>query len=384
MSDNAWWGAGLLASGAPRAVWARSGHDNEVSFQELRARTAQLARTMVCHGIRPGATVAIHGSPSFTQLWLLFALWSIDAQVILLEPSLSRAQREELLDMTSPRFVVTLGELRGDEDVFVPECEVLVRRRPGGRPARTEHALVQFSSGTTGRPKAVGRSAGSLLTEVERLGSVPLMPRPGEGVAVLEPVSRSFALIGGVLHALARGAIVVLPASGDRDAIVEAAVGSQVVLGNPGHFAALAAAPDGVRLPLLRLAVSGGDVLAGETADAFARRYGVPIGQAYGTTETGIIATDLAGERGPGTIGMPVAGVRTRLVNGILQVHVPDSPYPYETRPWRGNWLSTHDVVTRDPATGVLRLIGRAGRPGPSWRRPPANRGGVARPGVHC
>jgi acyl-coenzyme A synthetase/AMP-(fatty) acid ligase len=376
MGEDAWWGSDLLASNAPQPAWARSGPDSVMTFQELRVQTAQLARTMACHGIRPGATVAIHGSPSFTQFWLIFALWSIGAQVILLEPSLSRAKREALLDMTSPQYVVTLGELLGGEDVFVPECEVLVRLRPGGRPTRSDHCLVQFSSGTTGRPKAVGRSSRSLLTEVQRLGAIPLMPRAGEQVAVLEPAARSFALIGGVLHALATGATVVFPASGDRAAIVEATANAQVVMGHPGHFTLLASAPEGVRLPLLRLAVSSGEVLAEETADGFARRYGIPIGQAYGTTETGVIATDLAGERGPRTIGVLAPGVRTRLVDGILQVYVPDSPYPYESGPWEGDWLSTHDRVTRDPATGALRLLGRAGQADPYWFRPVEYRGG--------
>ncbi|MET9464251.1 class I adenylate-forming enzyme family protein [Streptomyces sp. NPDC006544] len=363
MSDDGWWGAELLAAAAPEATWARA--DDAVSFATLRVRTARLARTLTFHGIRPGASVALHGSPSFTHLWAVLALWSIGAQVVLLEPSLGRAEREALLELSDPQYVVTLGALRREEEVFVPECEVLVRPRPGARTPRTDHCLVQFSSGTTGRPKAAGRTADSLLTEVHRLGRLPLMPRAGERVAVLEPVAHSFALIGGVLHALATGACVVFPASGDRASLIAAAERCEVVLGRPGHFAVLAGAPAGVRLPRLRLAVSGGDSLAGETAGAFARRYGVLVGQAYGTTETGIVATDLAGTHGPGTLGVPVPGVRTRIAGGILQVQVARSPYPYETHeasPPVGGWLSTHDLVARDPATGALRLRGRAGR----------------------
>ncbi|CAM5682669.1 AMP-dependent synthetase [Streptomyces avidinii] len=397
MSDDGWWGAELLAAAAPEAVWARgrrSGTDHAVSFATLRVRTARLARTLTFHGIRPGASVALHGSPSFTHVWAVFALWSIGAQVILLEPSLGRAEREALLELSDPQYVVTLGAPRREEEVFVPECEVLVRPRPGGRAPRTDHCLVQFSSGTTGRPKAAGRTADSLLTEVHRIGRLPLMPRAGERVAVLEPVAHSFALIGGVLHALAAGACVVFPASREQGALVAAAERCEVVLGRPDHFALLAGAPAGVRLPRLRLAVSGGDSLAGETAGAFARRYGVLVGQAYGTTETGIVATDLAGTHGAGTLGVPVPGVRTRVAGGVLQVRVARSPYPYEVSlpygaplphegslaheapygaplaheapygapPFAGGWLSTQDLVARDPATGALRLRGRAGR----------------------
>ncbi|WP_063753349.1 class I adenylate-forming enzyme family protein [Streptomyces sp. NRRL S-87] len=418
-----WWGARLLAGGADGAVWARSAAagGQSVTFGALRAETARLARTLSCHGIRPGATVALHGSPGFTHLWSVLALWSLDAQVLLLEPALSGPERAALLDLARPQYVVTLGESHGDEERFVPECEVLVRRRPGGRPAATAHRLVQFSSGTTGRPKPAGRTPGSLLTEVRRLGALPLMPRAGESVAVLEPVAHSFALIGGVLHALAVGATVVLPASAESDAVTEAAASAHVVLGRPRHFGVLAGAPAGVRLERLRLAVSGGDVLPGAVAGAFARRYGVLVGQAYGTTETGIVATDLAGGHGPGALGVPVPGVRTRVVGGALQVRLAEAPDPYgpvahgpsapgpsadgasaygpsadepsvygpsvygpsahgassagdagaagpagavdaADRVWADGWLATHDLVARDPATGALRLRGRTGR----------------------
>ncbi|MDW4910385.1 class I adenylate-forming enzyme family protein [Streptomyces sp. ADMS] len=361
MSDEAWWGDRLLAAADPQAVWARSG--SAVSFGELRAETTRLAHTLSCHGIRPGATVAVHGTPSFTQLWCVFALWSIGAQVILLEPALGRAERAALLELSAPQFVIGVGERHDRADLFVPECEVLVRRRRGGLPARTPHCLVQFSSGTTGRPKAGGRTAASLLTEVERLGSLPLMPGTGERVAVPEPIAHSFALIGGVLHALAVGATVVFPASESSAAVAEAVARSHVVLGRPHHFAMLADAAAGTALPFLRLAVSGGDTLPAETAGAFARRYGVLVGQAYGTTETGIVSTDLAGVYGPESIGVPVPGVRTRVTAGALQVHVPRSPHPYEPWPRQdGGWLSTYDLVTRDPATGALWLRGRAGQ----------------------
>src|SRR5262245_22915360 len=103
MDDDAWWGAGLLVAGEPGAVWARSGPGDAVSFSELRARTGQLARTMACHGVRSGSTVSVHGTPSFTQLWLIFALWSIGAQVILPEPELGWAEREAWLDLSAPQ-----------------------------------------------------------------------------------------------------------------------------------------------------------------------------------------------------------------------------------------------------------------------------------------
>ncbi|MDQ8706905.1 class I adenylate-forming enzyme family protein [Streptomyces sp. LHD-70] len=357
MGERSWWGAELLAHGGHDETWA-SGH-GDISFADLRRQSAWQAEVLHGHGIRAGDTVALHGSPSFTQLWVVFGLWSLGAQVILLDPQLDAREQAALLERAAPRFQVTLrgpSEARG---VFVDECEVLVRRLPGGRRARTGHCVVQFSSGTTGRPKAVGRYSESLLAELDRLRGLDGMPRPGERVAVLEPVSHSFGLIGGVLHALDTAATLVFPAAQSPRAVAAAAAGADVLIGNPWHFDWLATAEPGLSLPRLRVAVSGGDTLSPATARTFRDRYGVAIGQAYGTTETGILATDLTGRYGTPSVGVPVPGVRTRVVGGVLEVHVPQSPYLYEDEPWSGGWMGTRDLASVDPATGVLRLHGR-------------------------
>ncbi|MFG2949574.1 class I adenylate-forming enzyme family protein [Streptomyces adustus] len=357
MTQRLWWGADLLGRHADDTVWARAA-DREVTFGGLRRETAWLADVLEQYGIRAHSTVALYGSASFTQLWSLFALWSLGAQVVLMEPPPGRRSREVPPVPQRVQFSVSLGESRGRPHDFVDECEVLVRRRACGAPSVSGHCLVQFSSGTTGRPKAVGRSPRSLLAELDRLAAVEGVARHGERVAVLEPFTRSFGLIGGVLHALAVGAGVVLPVARTAAATVRAAADAQVVLGNPHHFDRLARAEPGA-LPHLRLAVSSGDALPPEIPALFRARHGVRVGQAYGTTETGIVAADLTGRFGPAGVGVTVPGVRTRVVGGVLEVHVPESPYLYDDTPWTGGWMSTRDLVTRDPRTGALRLRGR-------------------------
>jgi acyl-coenzyme A synthetase/AMP-(fatty) acid ligase len=361
MTAQSWWGAELLDHGASGAVFARAAR--EVTFGELRAEVRGLSQTLSSHGIRAGNTVVLQGTPSFTHLWSIFALWSLGVQVLLVPSEVRGQDRVALLKMCAPQFSVSFGGLYRQTDKFIDQCEVLVRRRTGGQPAHSSHCVIQFSSGTTGRPKAVGRTSESLLVELDRLRTLDGMAKAGERVAVLESVSHSFGLIGGLLYALDTGATTVFPTAQTTCAIAEAAALANVVIGNPRHFDQLVNAADDVTLPDLRLAVSGGEMLSQEVYHAFGRRYGVSVGQAYGTTETGIIATDLAGMFGTPTIGLPVQGVRTRVVDGVLEVHVPQSPYPYpylnQDLPYFGGWMSTHDLVTRDPATEVLRLHGR-------------------------
>ncbi|WP_431032173.1 AMP-binding protein [Streptomyces sp. P6-2-1] len=357
MTQGSWWGADLLGRHGEDEVWAQAG-ERTVTFGVLRRETAWLAAALRAHGIGARSTVAVHGSASFTQLFTLFALWSLDAQVTLLDGRPERYGRRPPPETGPVQFSVSLGESRESHHDFVDECEVLVRRRPRGRGAEGDCCLVQWSSGTTGRPKAVGRGPASLREELERISRVDGMPRRGERVAVLEPAAHSFGLVGGVLHALATGATAVFPASRTGEAAVRAAAEAHAVLGNPRHFAWLAGAARG-SLPRLRLAVSSGDALPAETFSVFRGRHGVRVGQAYGTTETGIIAADPAGLLGPPLVGPPVPGLRTRVVGGVLEVHLTRSPYLYEDTPWRGGWLPTRDLVTVEAATGALQLRGR-------------------------
>jgi acyl-coenzyme A synthetase/AMP-(fatty) acid ligase len=356
VTARSWWGGELLEQGAAGSLWAKA--SAEITRGRLRDEVAWLANLFEAHGIRAGHTVALSGPPSFTQLWAIFALWSLGAQVLLFDPRLRAKERRALLEMCGPQCYVTFGGLGGRPEVFVDECEVLVRWMPGGRPMRSSHCLVQFSSGTTGRIKAIGRTPESLLGELGRLRTLDALPRPGERVLLLESVTHSFALVCGMLHALDAGATVLFATRTRPDALAAAVADAQVIIGNPGHFGLISETATGP-LPELRLAVSGGEPLSSHVYDTFADRFGVRIGQAYGTTETGVIATDLDGGNGPRAIGRPVDGVRTKIIDGVLNVHVPGSPYLYEPEPWIGGWLSTQDLATADPATGVLTLRGR-------------------------
>ncbi|UJF31874.1 AMP-binding protein [Paenibacillus hexagrammi] len=78
-----------------------------------------------------------------------------------------------------------------------------------GRAPFSEPGLLQFSSGTTGRPKLIFRSWTEVAAEIQAYNSV-LKPEPEEISLIMVPVSHSFGLITGVLAALERGAEAVV------------------------------------------------------------------------------------------------------------------------------------------------------------------------------
>ncbi|MFF4102503.1 class I adenylate-forming enzyme family protein [Streptomyces sp. NPDC001903] len=356
------WIADMLLRHPEDTVWARA--QTEVTWGTLRAKVTDLERLFEIQGIRSGSTVAVQMAPSFTYLWTVLALWMRGAQVILMDPRLTRTEVDRLLNLCEPRFMISSGSSGAVRVVFQDQCEVQVEVRHSGHPAGNPHVLLQFSSGSTGYPKVIGRTADSLLAEIESFANLPQMPQAGERVLLGNSLTHSFGLIGGVLHALGVGATLVFPTNAQPRTLLStlAASRANVLFGVPFHFELLTRITDTTPLPDLRIAVSGGETLRPEVYRTFQERYGVRIGQAYGMTETGIIATDLAGVLAPPAVGRPVPGTRVRVRAGELQVRTDVSPYLYANdiaSRYADGWLRTHDLCTMDEDTGVLSVHGR-------------------------
>ncbi|SER66697.1 Acyl-CoA synthetase (AMP-forming)/AMP-acid ligase II [Streptomyces sp. yr375] len=333
-----------------------------VTRGELRERVAKQAAVFAGYGIGPASTVGLRTPPSFTQVEVLLALWRLGAQVLLFDFRLKPAEVAALCASCRPQFMVSAGTNVQATFGFRSECEVVTERQGGGRPAGTDHRLVQFSSGSTGRPKVIGRTARSLAAEVDRFTRIPGMPGPGDKLLLLSSTAHSFGLVAGLLHSLAAGVSVVFaPRISARD-ILRTAVDHQItaLFGVPMHYELLAAAIDPPALPDLRVAVSGGELMPPAVAARFTERYGVNVGESYGTTETGVVAMDTGGTLRP-AVGRAAPGVVLREHQGELDVALDQSPYLFDTGggQYADGWLHTRDRATTD-AAGAVTVHGRA------------------------
>ncbi|MGW1785312.1 class I adenylate-forming enzyme family protein [Streptomyces sp. NPDC002143] len=333
-----------------------------VTRGELRERVAKQAAVFAGYGIGPASTVGLRTPPSFTQVEVLLALWRLGAQVLLFDFRLKPAEVAGLCASCRPQFMVSAGANVRATFGFRSEYEVLTERQAGGRPAATDHRLVQFSSGSTGRPKVIGRTARSLTEEVDRFAGVAGMPGRGDRLLLLSSTAHSFGLVAGLLHSLAAGVCVVFaPRISARD-ILRTAVDHRVtaLFGVPMHYELLAAAVDPPALPELRVAVSGGELMPPPVAARFAERYGVRVGESYGTTESGVVAMDTSGALRP-AVGRAAPGVVLREHHGELDVALAQSPYLFGSggTQYADGWLHTRDRATVD-AAGAVRVHGRA------------------------
>jgi 3-hydroxy-4-methylanthranilate adenylyltransferase len=330
----------------------------------LRGMVDTHERRLTKAGLRSGGTVALRLPPSVALIASLLAAWRIDAQVTLLDHRLTEHETERALRRIAPQFVVRpadevrLGNLRGFYDL-----DSEVDSFPVGCPAGTGHALIQLSSGSTGPSKIIGRMATDLVDEIHRYTLITGMPQPGDRVVVLNSLVHTMGLVAGLLHSLYREVEIVLPERMTADGILTA-VGARtaptVVMGVPAHAQLLGSVTTPPSLPHFVRAVSAGELVRPGVADTFTTRYGVPLGEVYGMTEAGVIATDLSGTSRPAA-GWPAPGIAVRVENGELQVRLPANPYIGPTAPdrWSDGWLCTRDAAEIDPRTGLLTILGR-------------------------
>jgi acyl-coenzyme A synthetase/AMP-(fatty) acid ligase len=360
MADT-WWGDQLLGQGADDELWAIS--SAPVTRGELRAEVADLRQRFQKCGVVDGSSVLLRLKPSFTYLQVLLALWSCGAQVILVDFRLKPAEYEPLVELVRPQFLVSAAGTGGPVAGFRQESDFSVQRLPSGRPATDDVRLVQFSSGSTGRPKVIGRPPESVLAELDRHAATPGIPGRGERLMLLNSVMHNMGLVSGVLHALARGATLVIPPTFRPTEVLRlmARAEASAVYGTPVHYELLARTAARPELPSLRLAVSGGERVPKETYEQFRARFGLPISQVYGLTEIGLIAGDLSGRCEPPQVGPPVPGADVKVVGEELFVRMDRSPYLYGEHSDRftGGWLRTCDRFHQDPATGILTMLGR-------------------------
>jgi acyl-coenzyme A synthetase/AMP-(fatty) acid ligase len=356
---DAEWVDEFLLAGSDAEVCLRLG--DAIDRATLRRAVDDRVAALAAAGLRSGGSVALHLPPSFTYIANLLAAWRIGAQVSLLDHRLTPYEVDHTLSRLGPQVLVTTdGSVPGGLRVYHDVAERLVPR--DGRPADTDHVLLQLSSGSTGPSKVIGRTADSLVAEVRRYAQMDGVPLGGERVVLLASIVHVLGLVGGLLYCLHAGVELVLPDRLTGDAVLRAVEGGSApttIIGVPFHIELLASVERPPALPQLKRMTTGGELVRAEVSRRFVDRYGVILGNMYGMTEVGVIATDLYGRTRPAV--SPAPGIAVREQGGELLIGLPSSPYVGLADPtrWVDGWLHTRDAGTVDPETGLVRILGR-------------------------
>jgi acyl-coenzyme A synthetase/AMP-(fatty) acid ligase len=333
-----------------------------VSRAQLRSEVEQRQWVLEGLGVGPGGTVALRLPPSLAYIANLLAAWRLGAQVSLLDHRLTQYEVDQALDRLEPQAVVSAdGTLPGGLRAFYAVNDVAVMRE-SGRPAETEHSVIQLSSGSTGPSKVIARTASNLMEEIARYTKIDGVPQPGERVVLMASVVHVLGLVGGLLYCLHAGTELAVPERLTVDSILKlvAASGKRTtLLGVPFHIELLASVEQPPELPMLKRMTTGGELIRADVWQRFTSRYGVPLGNMYGMTEVGVIATDLFGEHRPSL--MPAPGLNVREDEGEIIIEMHQSPYIGLSDPsrWADGWLRTKDAGTVSASTGLMTIHGR-------------------------
>lgn len=239
------------------------------------------------------------------------------------------------------------------------------------QPEPDDVALLQYTGGTTGTPKAAVLSHRNLVANAVQ-GHAWTGVEPGtEVVYGVLPFFHAFGLTLCLTYAVRVGATLVAFPSFDPAMVVAAQ------RRRPGTFLpavppmldriVTAAAEAGVDLSSFRHAISGAMALPAETARRWEAATGGLVVEGYGMTETSPVAlgNPLTAERRPGTLGLPFPSTQVRVVDqedptrdvdpatgGELLIRGPQVFQGYWRRPDEtaaqllpGGWLRTGDVV---------------------------------------
>jgi 3-hydroxy-4-methylanthranilate adenylyltransferase len=347
-----------------------AGPDNDVPLQlpagpiarsALRRLVADKQDALVAAGVQRGGCVALRLPPSLTYVANLLAAWRIGAQAVLLDHRLTQYEVDQAVQRLGVQTVVSVDRTASSPlSVFADVTDAITTR--DGEPARTAHAVLQLSSGSTGPSKVIGRTAADLVAEIDRYTKIDGVPLRGERIILLPSMVHVLGLVGGLLYGLHAGVQLVPPRRLTGDSILEAVASGgtpATVLGVPFHIGLLASVADPPRLAQLKRMTTGGELVPAAVAKTFDAKYGVPLGNMWGMTEVGVIATDLFGEHRPSLL--PAPGLAVLEVDGELRVSRPESPYVGLSDPtrWADGWLHTKDAGRVDPDTGLVTVLGR-------------------------
>ena len=332
-----------------------------IALAALRQLVAERREALTAAGLRQGGCVALRLPPSLAYVVNLLAVWRIGAQAVLLDHRLTQYEVDQAVQRLGVQLVVQADRtLSSPLSVFADVTETVLTRE--GEPARTPHAVLQLSSGSTGPSKVIGRTAADLVAEIRRYTQIDGVPLGGERIILLPSMVHVLGLVGGLLYGLHAGVELVPPRRLTGDSILEAVASGQTpatVLGVPFHIGLLASVVDPPKLPQLKRMTTGGELVPAAVANTFADKYDVPLGNMWGMTEVGVIATDLFGEHRPSL--MPAPGLQVREEDGELLVSRPESPYVGLSDPtrWSDGWLHTKDAGRVGPETGLVTVLGR-------------------------
>ncbi len=359
-----------------------------LSYAEYLRCVAGFAEELILHGAR-GSRVALVCGNSLDMPIAMFAAHAAGAQAVPINPTYTERELGYILGDAAPGAIIYDAEVADKVEPLVAALRIgyavriggttgrsldawrhtADRRLPTPLPAAADLATLQYTGGTTGRPKGVNITHGQLAVNIsQREAALPT--RAGdENVLCMMPLFHVFA-VAMCLHlsAYCGGRLVIMPRY-RPDAVLEALAAEKITRlpAGPTVFIGLL---NHEKFPLtdfssLRTAYSGSAPLPEETLRRWTEHTGTPILEGFGQTEAGPVLTYVreGGRQKVGSVGPPLPLTEIQIVDtetgakvlgvgeiGEIRARGPQIMSGYRNRPQetaealRDGWLYTGDI----------------------------------------
>ena len=318
------------------------GHGRRRTYKELTDWTNRLARALRDDfGVKPGNRVLIRSAnnPAMVGCWL--AATKAGAVVVNTMPMLRAGEIARIVEKAHVRLALCdtrmmdelvacskasrfLEQVVGFDGTANHDAELdrIALTKPVRFDAvatgRDDVALLAFTSGTTGEPKATMHFHRDLLAIADGYAKEVLGVTPDDVFVGSPPLAFTFGLGGLAIFPLRFGAAAALLEEATPQNMVdliERYRASIVFTAPTAYRAMLDAMEEGADLASLRLAVSAGETLPAPVFEAWTSRTGKPILDGIGTTELlHIFISNRIDSAEAGSTGVPVTGYEARIV----------------------------------------------------------------------
>ena len=340
--------------------------DRSYSRTELNALAGGLAQDLRARGVRAGDRVALMSSNRPEFIIAVQAIWALGAAAVLISPAWKHTEVQHALSVTGA------GHAVGDAPVLAAHLPMRDLNEPiqpaepvTGEADPDADAVLVFSSGTTGMPKAVRHTHRSFGAGVAHWRTA-LGMTAADRMQIATPPSHILGLLN-IATALQAGAWMRLHPRFDIDTLLEHIGRDRITIEMAVAPIALAIAahPELEKFDLssLRYIMWCATPVTGSVADTVTARTGVGWISAYGTSEVPVIACCPLDDARLDTVGKPVPGVDVRIAEtGEIQVRSESVMAGYlpvgdTTAAFTDGWYRTGDIGVLD--SGWLRITDR-------------------------
>ena len=378
------------------------GNGRRRTYKELTDWSNRIAHALVeDYGVKPGNRVLIRSAnnPAMVACWL--AATKAGAVVVNTMPMLRPGELTQIVDKAEVSLALCDTRLMDDLVTCAKDSRFLrtvvgfdgtanhdaeLDRLALGKSVRftavatgrDDVALLGFTSGTTGEPKATMHFHRDLLIIADGYAKEVLQVTPDDVFVGSPPLAFTFGLGGLAIFPLRFGAAATLLENASPPNMVDIIQTYKATISftaPTAYRAMLQAMEQGADLSSLRIAVSAGETLPAPVFEDWRRKTGKPILDGIGSTEMlHIFITNRIDDLAPGTTGRPVTGYDARIVGddmselprgtvGRLAVRGPTGcRYLADARQKayvRNGWNLTGDSFMQDTA-GAFHFVARS------------------------